>query len=127
MLPDISVRDIERKGKTEIPFVLKDCGADVTAVKVTASGTADKSNPGAFANEIPDGTEGGTTGVALSLTMRNGTYPFSPAGDQSEVINLTPLSDNRFSFYAQLIHVGTDLQVTPGKVSSVVNFTFDYQ
>ena len=124
-LPDISVRDLTGfHGRTEIPFILKDCGADVTAVKVTASGTADEVDSGAFANGI-SGDEGGATGVAISLRMLDGSYPFHPSGHQSQAIKLTPLSDNRFSFSA--LYMATTSSVTPGKVSTVVNFTFDYQ
>jgi major type 1 subunit fimbrin (pilin) len=127
-LPDINVSDIvsigSRASQVEIPFLLKGCGADVTAVRVVASGTPDENNTSSFVNAIPT-DEGGATGVSVRITMLDGSYPFLPDGSQMQIVQLNPqLPENRFSFFAQYrVNI---LPVTPGKIMSLVDFRFTY-
>lgn len=124
-LPDIADRDIQGKGKTggtkDIDIVLKDCGASVTTVLVTASGNADDENTGAFKNSLTDGADG----VALYFYKTDKTGLFNPQGTETETSTLTPSQDNTLTY--QAAYVGTKDKVTAGAFSTVVNMKFNYQ
>lgn len=128
-LPDISTRDITAVGpvnssKTEIPIILRNCGADVTSVTVNTSGTAHGSNANLFDNIIPGSTAGRATGLGVFLFQTNASGFFYPNGTQAEIIKLNPSADNALIFYAA--YGATTTSITPGNVQAVINMSFDY-
>lgn len=103
---------------------LTDCGADTTKVNVTASGTADTSDAGAFANSSSE--TGAATGVGFTLW-----------GDDSQSTQLTPdgLTSVEYAAADQAINMNflakieQDSAATPtaGDAKSTVTLTINYE
>jgi len=127
-LNDVADRDIRGKGKTsgekEVTINLKDCGAQATAVTVTASGAADADDNTAFRNVITE-SNGGATGVGLYFYQESSTAKFTPDGAATQSRQLIPNSDNVLTYKAA--YTGTKDTVTAGAFSTVINMMFEYQ
>jgi|GEM_PF-887241 len=129
ILPPISDRDIKGVGVTgqEIPvtIALKDCGANVESVKVSATGTSgSSSNKSVFGNMNTDSNA--ATGVGLYFFKRDtGVDKFNTDGSNPESYTLTPSRNNTLSFRAS--YVGTADTVTAGEFRSVVTLSMTYQ
>ncbi|ECG6654079.1 type 1 fimbrial protein [Salmonella enterica] len=129
-LPTISDRDTKVTGAvdhvlTEVPIILRNCGAAATSVVVNTSGKANGENYNMFDNTIDAGSEGRATGIGIYFYQTNGSNLLFPDGRRAETIQLTPSVDNTLTFYAT--YGITTASVTPGNISAVVNMTFDYQ
>ncbi|KGT88760.1 hypothetical protein NG99_21075 [Erwinia typographi] len=128
----ISDKDIRKKGETAakrtVSLVLKDCGGAVSAVKVTAQGTADDDDKSAFANLYGNGkdeTKTAATGLGIHFYETDGNTLFNPDNPVTETSTLTPDEDNTLTYTAE--YVGTKDTVTGGNFSTVINMTLDYQ
>ncbi|MFP1726074.1 fimbrial protein [Lonsdalea quercina] len=126
-LPDISDRDIQKSkmaGERSFNIILTGCGAAASAVKVTASGTADENDGMAFANNVSS-SEGGATGVGVYVYETDNATQFKPDGSTTETSTLTPSQDNTLTY--KVAYVGTQNTATAGKFSSIMNMKFEYQ
>ncbi|QEW32582.1 fimbrial protein [Erwinia billingiae] len=125
-LNSISDRDIKGAGKVsdaakEVPVRLTGCGADVTTVVVTASGSGSNNY---FANSV-DATAGGATGVGIIFYQTDKTTPFNSNGSVKEISDLNASGDTTLIYTAK--YIATADNVTAGDVRTAVSLQFDYQ
>ncbi|QUG77039.1 fimbrial protein [Erwinia sp. E602] len=127
-LANVADRDIKGKGTTAgektIEMVPEECGTAASAVKVSASGSADADDKTAFANGITAKSDG-ATGVGLYFYQTDGTKKFNPDGSVTEKSKLTPSENNTLTCKAA--YVATKDSITAGEFRTVVNMNFEYE
>ncbi|MGL5969094.1 MAG: fimbrial protein [Kluyvera sp.] len=119
-----AVRDFTAPGavgaSSTFDLKLKDCGADTTKVKVTASGAADGSNSELFKNT------GGATGVGIAL-FGDATQSTQLKPGSGEVeYDIAGKTDAVMTFKAEL-RQSADAKPAAGDVVSMVTLTMAYE
>lgn len=120
----VSLQDFSDKVGASKNFTLslKDCGADTTTVKVTATGTPDDQDNTLFSNTEAKGASGvgfsiwgGSTQATQMKPDGSGTAEYTITDGKADMV-----------FLAKLMQTGTDTPGT-GEVKSIVTMTVDYQ
>ncbi|MEN4978204.1 fimbrial protein [Erwinia billingiae] len=127
-LPPVSDRDIKGVGKissvsSKIPVILKNCGAGVSTVKVTASGDQGPGKGDYFANSVAV-ANGGANGVGIIFYKTDGA-PFNSTGSITENSKLTASADTTLNYEAK--YIGTSDTVSAGTVKTAITMKFEYQ
>jgi major type 1 subunit fimbrin (pilin) len=125
-LPAVADRDIKGAGtvsavSVEVPVLLTGCGADVSTVKVTASGTGSGNY---FTNSV-NATAGGATGVGIAFYQTDRKSEFKASGEVSETSDLNASGETTLTYLAK--YIGIAERVTAGDVKAAVSMKFEYQ